>query len=78
LGHFPAKTGIFPEFPRLGFALCLPLRIGYVVDFRTVTFVFITLDPTHPARIPAPWFRHIFVLYSPLLIGYVVDTKTVR
>jgi hypothetical protein len=55
----------------------LPLRIGYVVDFRTVTFVFITLDPTHPARIPAPWFRHIFVLYSPLLIGYVVDPNQV-
>jgi hypothetical protein len=25
------------EFPRLGFALCLPVRIGYVVDFRSVT-----------------------------------------
>jgi hypothetical protein len=25
-----------PEIPRLGFALCLPLQIGYVVDPRTV------------------------------------------
>jgi hypothetical protein len=34
--HFRQKTGIFPEFPRLGFALCLPSRIGYVVDSRLV------------------------------------------
>jgi hypothetical protein len=25
------------EFPRLGFALCLPLLVGYVVDTNTVT-----------------------------------------
>jgi hypothetical protein len=41
LGAFGAdyrqKTGIFPEFPRFGFALCLPLLIGYDIDSRTVT-----------------------------------------
>src|SRR5271157_4692636 len=48
---------IFPEIPRLGFALCLPLRIGYVVDLRTDCLVPVERHPTHPARIPASGFR---------------------
>jgi hypothetical protein len=65
--------GKTPGIPRLIFALCLPLRIGYVVDFRTFTFVLIEFHPAHPARIPALEFR----LFLTLRNGYVVDPKTV-
>src|ERR1035437_7303787 len=45
------------EFSRLDYALCLPFRIGYVVDSRTDSLVLVERYPVHPARIPALGFR---------------------
>jgi hypothetical protein len=53
------------------------VRIGYVVDFRMNSIVLVERYPAHPARIPAPGFRPLFVVSSSLLIGYVVDPMMV-
>ena len=73
----PPKTRIFPEFPHLGFALCLPLLVGYVMDSRKDCLVLAERHPAHPARIPAPGFRLMCVFCSPLWIGYVIEPMMV-
>jgi uncharacterized membrane protein len=40
------------EFPRLSFALCLPLLAGYIVDFRTDCLVLVERHLPHPVEFP--------------------------
>jgi hypothetical protein len=50
------------EPPRFGFALCLPVRISYIVDYRTYTFVFIKLYPPNSRAVVSPFICSLFAL----------------
>jgi hypothetical protein len=49
--------------PRLGFALCLPVQSGYIIDLRMFTFILIKFHWPFPVQFP----RFGFALYMPFV-----------
>jgi hypothetical protein len=40
------------ESPRFGFALCLPVWIGYLIDYKLDYLVLVDRYPPHPVEFP--------------------------